>query len=731
MSLRNLLGSFKSLGAAFRKEARRVPAPTKDRRRLSLTLEALEDRLVPAPLVPSWPSGHQPIHHPGATWLTVTGVPARVTAGTSFAVTVTDYDVNTGAVASYSGGVALTENSGGYYGTAWPLGAVRLNNGVGTATVMPTVAGTVTLIADAGFIGYSGTDVRGESDPLVVNPGPATSLAITAPGSAFQGVAFAATFTAKDAWGNTATSYNQTITLGASDGQAVTPSTVALASGTKSANVTLRNAGAVDLTASAAGLTSGKAHLTVVSPISALSAAVGYAPGYSSQYLQTGSEVDITGQDFQPGAKVIFGNPGTTDPQALLRMANQAGVGATPSINSSGTWLSVNVPRYAVSGPIAVIDPDGTCLLSPQTFTVNNYLNTFAFNFQNFTFNITWGDVKGEFGGSQVDVCIPNPFGSGDTGVPSPVALGVWGIAAAALNGKGACFGMGLTSVLMSEYNPGWVNAANGLPANAAPTVFNLQQNDALTNLIRQKHLAQISQEVITNFLTWEASSHTAASIYSQISGLLSAGHHPIVSLEAGANHAVVAYALEPGPNGNGDYYIDVYDPNRPFGGAPNLSANLNTYVQTQQDSRIYVDPSGSWSFKMADGSSHSGSISRFGSLQVVPVSLVSGGVTFPGNFTQILTGGALAVIFGSEVAPSQAPTGRRGVEPSPAFVDLQSLSEATLRAVHRAPATTDAPATPDRAGPTSPDVFDDFGAGDDLFEPFQGSSQEGHAAWR
>jgi hypothetical protein len=711
-SLRNFFGSLKLFGTASRSLGRR-----------HLGVEVLEDRMVPAPL-PGSPLVHIPIQHPGRSYLQITGVPAQTTAGTSFAITVTDYDSNTGAIGHYSGSVALTENSGDYYGTAWSLGSVTLTSGRATATVTPDVAGNVTIIADPGPVATSNT-YWGESSALVVNPGAAASLAVSAPSTALQGVPFGVGIRAVDAWGNTATSFSQTATLSALDGalampQPVTPGTVNLSNGVATSNLTLNQAATVTLTATAGALTGKSRSFTVQSPITALSTNVGYAPGYSVQYLQTGSEVDVTGQDFQAGARVIFGDPGTSDPHTLWQLANQPGVGSPAAVNSSGTWLSVNVPRYAVNGPIVVVNPDGTGLKSSQSLTINNYRNTNAFNFHNFDYNITWGEVKNEFGGSQVDICVPNPFGSGDTGVPSPIALGVWGITAAALNGKGACFGMALTSVLMSEYNSALISAANGLPSGSAATVFNLQQNDALTGLVEQNHLAQISQQIIGNYLGWEVSSHSASSVYNQISSLLSAGHHPIISLEAGANHAVVAYNLEPGPNGNGDYYIDVYDSNRPFNGPasygldPKENVDLTTHVQIEQASRILVNAAGSWSYVMADGSLHTGG---FGSLQVVPVSLVSGGVTFPGNFTEILTGGALTVIFGSEAVPSDAPKGKNGAQPSMVLPAFQTSSEGAFSMPPQVPSAwqvshgkTDGPTRAAHGDQTSAAFFDVFG---------------------
>jgi hypothetical protein len=388
--------------------------------------------------------------------------------------------------------------------------------------------------------------------------------------------------------------------------------------------------------------------------ILSLSTNHGYAPGYDSAFLQTGSEVDIAGYGFQPGARVIFGNPGTSNPKHLLALAGTAGIGAIPTaISPNGTWLSVDVPRYAVNGPVEVIEPDGTVLTNPsmQTFVVANYRNTDGFSFQNFNFNVTWDMVTGEYG-SQVD---------------SPEGLLFWAICAGAFNGKGACFGMSLTSVLLSEYESSQIDATNGLPSGAAPTVFNLEQNGPLTAMIEENHLAQLSAEIISYCKDWETQNLlfgiNAAQVYSQIASALQKGDHPIISLQSGADHAVVAYDLEPGPKGDGDYYIDVYDPNRPFG-PNNEQTDINTHMGIEQASRIYVDPASGWSFTMAGNSApNSGG---FDSLLVIPAGLVASGVTFPGSISGLFmilgsTGASTAASHGGATTPA----GSSGVAPT------------------------------------------------------------------
>jgi hypothetical protein len=368
--------------------------------------------------------------------------------------------------------------------------------------------------------------------------------------------------------------------------------------------------------------------------ITSLSTNVGFAPGYSMDYLETGSVVTIHGFGFQQGAQVIFGDPKTTDPTILKKLA------ASPfNIDASGTFLSVNVPRDAISGPLTILEPDGTSFQSTDMFTVNNYRNTFGFSFGNdgpFNFGVTFDMIKNEFGAEQVDIYGPHPepvwyppfviwSGWGDLGIPTPLATAVWAIMAASLNDNGSCFGMALTSIFMSpKFHPDWINADNGLPGDApAATVFNLTPNDNLVAMIRQNHLAQYSGEILSYFLNWQAGSQSATDIYNQISGMLATGDHPIISIQAGAGHSVVAYNLEPGDHGDGDFYIDVYDPNRPFDPALDPASQM----KVTNDSRIHIDPASGWSFTMKDGSNHSGG---YGSLEVIPADLVANGVTFP-----------------------------------------------------------------------------------------------------
>lgn len=421
--------------------------------------------------------------------------------------------------------------------------------------------------------------------------------------------------------------------------------------------------------------------------VNRLSTTYGYAPGYSSQFLQIGSSLTIYGSGFLPGAKVEFGATGESG------KAVDSQFFTTPvSIDPNGNWMTVTVPRCAVNGVISVIEPNGTVSTSSQTFTVYDYRNTFGFSFHNFDFNVSMGTIESEFGGDQVDITIPTPWGTTiDTGVPSPFSLAFLGMAAATMNGDGACFGMALTSQLLAA-NYSAINAANGLPANAVPTVYNLRRNGPLTAMIEQNHLAQYSAEMINYFAGWTAVNAlgggiTAGSVYSQISSLLASGQHPIISMQAGADHAVVAYNLESIP-GSSAYYIDVYDPNRPFNltGAENGSAL--DHVNFENASRIYVNPASGWSFQMegntyssgnSNGSYYSGG---FGTLEVIPVGVVSGSLNMPTTLS-----GLGALVFGSDPASGN-------VAEAPLSVSLgDGSAPASSRFVQHTPVTV----APDR----------------------------------
>jgi uncharacterized protein with LGFP repeats len=234
------------------------------------------------------------------------------------------------------------------------------------------------------------------------------------------------------------------------------------------------------------------------------------------------------------------------------------------------------------------------------------------FNFHNISFYVSPVLVMDAFG-EQSYYSIWNPFGD-DVRVPTPGTLAFWAFAAAAVDVKGGCFGMALTS-LDFYHHPDWINADNGLAPGAPPVTNNLMgTNGNLWHTIEMNHLHQFSAESINYYLNWQVDDHSSASIHAQLDTLLGNYDPPIISLNEslGKGHAVVATGVEPGAGPN-DYYIDVYDSNR------------ENYIGP--DAQIHVTADNQWFYKMASGDVWSGG---FGSLTVVPYDVVSGNQTMP-----------------------------------------------------------------------------------------------------
>src|SRR5262249_27719068 len=151
----------------------------------------------------------------------------------------------------------------------------------------------------------------------------------------------------------------------------------------------------------------------------------------------------------------------------------------------------------------------------------------------------------------------------------SPIALIVQAIADNGLN-SGACFGISLSSQRLLE----GYKQLNELPPGNATSIFGLSENagpsPALTNFINARHVSQLSMEFLSHFFGTEAEQGVSGGVsmsqkvFAEIKEAFSRGEYPLVALEEGGRgHLVIAYDLEGSP---GDYYIDVYDSNDPFG---------------------------------------------------------------------------------------------------------------------------------------------------------------------
>src|SRR5205807_1590483 len=106
---------------------------------------------------------------------------------------------------------------------------------------------------------------------------------------------------------------------------------------------------------------------------------------------------------------------------------------------------------------------------------------------------------------------------------------------------------------------------------------------------IKENFLGQLSDQVLHAGLDGIASSRTPQSIYNEVLNDLQQGRHPLITIPFTAQHCVVAYGLEPGTMGNGDFYIDVYDPNRPETADEDQSGS--DHLTTYDASRVHITP--------------------------------------------------------------------------------------------------------------------------------------------
>jgi hypothetical protein len=249
--------------------------------------------------------------NPGALTVVV-GLPSAATAGTGFnaAITIKDAYGN-----GYTGPVSLSTSDGQAVSPA----TFTMTNGSTTVALSLRTAGDVTLTATAGSLkGYS---------VITINPAAAIALAVNAPGSATAGSSFNITVRAEDLYGNTATSFNGSVSLFTTDGQSFSPSVLTLSNGTATTALTLDRADTLKL-AAGNGVIGGYSGLITVSP--AAMPVVISTPSTVTAGIAFATTVTI---------KDAYGN-GYTGPVSLRASDGQ----------------SLNVPSFTMSGGRAVLE---------------------------------------------------------------------------------------------------------------------------------------------------------------------------------------------------------------------------------------------------------------------------------------------------------------------------------------------------------------------------------------
>jgi hypothetical protein len=172
-----------------------------------------------------------------ATSLTLT-IPATTTAGVSVNIGLKAMDAYGNTATGFSGTVHFSSSD-----SAATLPAdTTLNSGQGTFPVTMKTSNSQTITATA-------PSVTNGTGTILVNPGAATHLVLSAPASMQAGTQISVTVTALDGYNNTATGYSGTVHFTSTDGSATLPANSGLTSGQGSFQATLKTAGNQTVTA--------------------------------------------------------------------------------------------------------------------------------------------------------------------------------------------------------------------------------------------------------------------------------------------------------------------------------------------------------------------------------------------------------------------------------------------------------------------------------------------------
>ncbi len=364
----------------------------------------------------------------------------------------------------------------------------------------------------------------------------------------------------------------------------------------------------------------------------------------------------ITGSGFCPGVKVQIG-------------AQSSDEASTPDwISPDGQRLTVPLSPSATTGT-ATVATNLASATSSGTVFVDGYRNTNGFSFHNFVPHITFDQLTQAFGHDQtydclgIDACFRDPW-----------AIVVSAIADTAFDnsgGGGDCFGFSLGSLRIYseslEFTQG--KLVDQFPHAGGANVFGIDPAVAaggtdgpINDYLNAMQASQLSDEFLGHYLS-DVLSHiakggaaSAQDVYAEINDSLHSpnsdfpvGTYPLIALrDGGSGHIVVAYGLEGTPS---DYYIDVYDSDRPFVTAEN--SNGSTHDQNVLASRIHVDSDGHWQLPSWG---HVGDMA--GLVVTRPTDLPKFNPTMVG--TGLVEKGAAAVLFASAGSP-QSGTGTTG----------------------------------------------------------------------
>jgi hypothetical protein len=331
---------------------------------------------------------------------------------------VTAYDAYSNIKTNYAGSIYFTSTDSAAILPYTSSSKYTFTAGTGTNTfsgftLKTTPSQTITVTDSAASISQT-------SSSITVNAAGAASFVVSGfPSPTIAGVAHSVTVTAKDVYGNTATSYGGTVKITSSDSKAVLPSNGGLTSGVGSFSVTLKTAGTQSITAtdtvtslitgSQTGITvnaasgdyfvvygfpsptvAGVAHsVTVIAYDAAGNVATGYA-----------GTVAVTSSDSQAVLPVSAGlTSGVGSFIVTLKTAGTQSIFATDTVTSSITGLQNGITvTHASAVTNVVISPAGSSVTAGLSKTYSATASDEYGNTWDVTSSTTWSISSGAGG---------------------------------------------------------------------------------------------------------------------------------------------------------------------------------------------------------------------------------------------------------------------------------------------------------------------------------------------
>ena len=271
----------------------------------------------------------------------------------------------------------------------------------------------------------------------------------------------------------------------------------------------------------------------------------------------------------------MFSSSATTSPPPSRSTSSRIRRGGLQS-------FGIRVSRYATTGPLVVLSPNGRKTVLLSNFTVDNYRDVNGYSFVNDGkgySDYTFDDLTRLYGAEQthisVDACGILTFGLANctvnTGIPDPLAYLELAIINEALPPNlGQCLGFALSSARLSlaDFIPEDFLIQ---PGTDGSTVWDLDgptgPSSELRDFIHQAHLEQTTVEFLTYYAEQIAADEVLGlpHLISTVKSELAQGRPVVIPFQEGGfgGHAVLAYNVEDLPNGGEK--LDIYDPNNPY----------------------------------------------------------------------------------------------------------------------------------------------------------------------